>query len=105
MQSWSEGFPSETQGPLPMIFLNRSRAGTDNHLEWKVRLFLLGAALAMVGIGLESTVLVVLAILVLVAGAALRFLPGGDAAEGAGEEAAPPSTAEPAMTEDPDSEG
>lgn len=60
-----------------MIFLNRNRSGSDKHLEWKVRLFLLGAALAMAGVGLDSTLLTTLAIVVLVAGVALRFLPTG----------------------------
>ena len=64
-----------------MIFLNRNRAGSDNHLEWKVRLFFLGAALAMAGVGLESTLLTTLAIIVLVSGAALRFLPGAKGKE------------------------
>ena len=78
MQGRSAGLPPETPTPLPMIFLNRGRDGSDKYLEWKVRLFLLGAALAMVGVGFESTVLVILAIMVLVAGAAVRFLPKGE---------------------------
>jgi hypothetical protein len=64
-----------------MIFLNRKGAGPDTHLEWKVRIFLLGAALAMAGVGLDSTLLTTLAIVVLVAGAALRFLPTGKGSE------------------------
>ena len=48
----------------------------DPYLDWKLRLFVLGASLATVGIGLEASWLVSLAILVLIAGASLRFLPG-----------------------------
>ena len=68
-----------------MIFLNRNRSGSDPHLEWKVRFFFLGAALALAGVALESSLLVTVAIVVLVGGAALRFLPGSkdDAGEGA----------------------
>ena len=69
-----------------MIFSSRkNRGGPDPHLDWKVRLFFGGAALALVGIGLESSLLVGLAIPVLLGGAALRFLPDGDG-RGEGDE-------------------
>lgn len=58
------------------MFFSRRRQGTDHYLDWKVRLFFLGAALALVGIGLDSSLLVGLAIAVLFAGFALRLLPG-----------------------------
>lgn len=108
MQGRSAGLPPETPTPLPMIFLNRGRADSDKHLEWKVRLFLVGAALAMVGIGFESAVLVTLATLVLLGGVALRFLPTREAAEDSAEYAAEETDAdapgEAALAEDPDPE-
>ena len=58
-----------------MFFSSRQARGPDHFLQWKVRLFLAGAALALIGIGLDSSALVGLAILVLVAGIVLRFLP------------------------------
>jgi hypothetical protein len=75
-----------------LIFLNRNRSGSDPHLEWKVRFFFLGAALAMAGVALDSTLLVTLAIVVLVGGAALRLIPGRNgAAEGVDEAGDPDS--------------
>ncbi len=67
-----------------MILLDRSRSGPDPRLPWKVGLFGGGSVLTLVGIGLESPWLVAAAILVLLGGAALRWLPG--AGPGAGEE-------------------
>jgi len=61
-----------------MIFSSRKRGGPDSHLDWKVRLFFAGAALALAGIGLESSLLVGVAIAVLLGGVVLRFLPAGD---------------------------
>lgn len=77
MQGWRSGFPKEAPALFVMIFLDRGKDGSEKYLEWKVRFFFLGAALAMVGVGVNSSVLVTLAIVVLVAGAALRFLPKG----------------------------
>jgi hypothetical protein len=57
------------------MFFSRRRGGPDHHLDWKVRLFFFGALLALVGIGLDSSLVVGLAIVVLLAGAALRFFP------------------------------
>lgn len=60
-----------------MIFASRNRKDPDVHLDRKVHLFFLGALLALIGIGLGSSFLVSLAILVLLVGLALRFLPSG----------------------------
>lgn len=68
-----------------MFFSRRRGRDSDPYLDWKIRLFFLGASLATVGIGMEASWLVSLAILVLIAGASLRFLPGagkGDPAKG-----------------------
>jgi hypothetical protein len=63
-----------------VIFLDRGRTGDDPYLEWKVRLFLFGAVLALVGMARGSTWLVSGGILILLAGASLRFFrrPGAD---------------------------
>lgn len=58
-----------------MIFLDRSRRGKDPYLKLKMALFWVGAALALLGIGLESSLLVNVAIAVLLGGFVLRFLP------------------------------
>lgn len=58
-----------------MIFARRGKREPDPFLERKVQLFLAGAALALVGIGLEAPVLVGLAIVVLFLGMAFRFVP------------------------------
>ena len=58
-----------------MIFLDRSRRGKDPYLKLKMALFWMGAALALLGIGLESSLLVNVAIAVLLGGFLLRFLP------------------------------
>ena len=51
------------------------RGGAVRHLEWRVRLFGVGAILALVGILTETSWLINAAIAVLVVGAALRFAP------------------------------
>jgi len=56
-----------------VIFLNRQRRGPDPYLTWKVWLFLGAAIVAVLGIGLESSLLIFLAILLLGIGGALRF--------------------------------
>lgn len=63
-----------------MFFDRFRRAG--RYLEWKVRLFTLGAVLAVVGMALNQSWMTWGAIGVLVAGMMLRFLPGGVEAEG-----------------------
>ena len=75
-----------------MIFSSRKRGGPDSHLLWKVRLFFAGSVLALLGIGLESSLLVILGIAVLLLGAGLRFFPVGrdGAAPEQSEEEEPP---------------
>ena len=53
----------------------RGGSAAGRHLEWKVRIFSAGAVLALVGIYLGKSWVTLLAIVVLVAGAGLRFLP------------------------------
>jgi hypothetical protein len=61
-----------------LLFVDRSRKADDYPwLPWKVRLFLAGAALAVVGMAVDSNVLVGIAMGVLVFGFMIRFLPGG----------------------------
>ena len=67
-----------------MIFVRRGSGGPDPLLERKVQIFLAGAALALVGIGVDSSLLVGLAILVLLAGVIVRFLAGRGWASGEG---------------------
>lgn len=72
-----------------MIFARRDKAGPDPLLHRKVQLFFGGALLALVGIAMDSSLLVGLAIFILVVGALLRFLPGWggvDETESPGEE-------------------
>jgi hypothetical protein len=85
-----------------VIFLSRKKKGPDPYLEWKVRLFSGGAVLALVGLGLESSLLVGLAILILLVGVGLRFLPGGEWEEGGSpdEERADMESAEPGDAEE-----
>ncbi len=56
-----------------MIFLDRRRAGEDPHLLGRIWIFGAGAVLALLGIGLESSLLVILAIMVLLAGFTFRL--------------------------------
>jgi hypothetical protein len=58
-----------------MIFSSRKNRGEDPHLDWKVRIFFLGALLALVGIARDSRLLVGLAVGVLLLGFVLRFIP------------------------------
>ncbi len=50
----------------------------DGSVVWKVRLFALGAALALAGMAFTARWLVWVGLAVLVAGLALRFLPRRD---------------------------
>lgn len=59
-----------------MFPLNRDKRGSSAHLPWRVRLFWIGAVVAMVGIYLERSWLVWAAIVVLLVGIYLRFVPG-----------------------------
>lgn len=61
-----------------MVFLDRSRKA-GRYLEWKVRIFTVGAVLALVGIYSRERWMTLLAIVVLAMGALLRFLPGAQA--------------------------
>ena len=56
-----------------MIFSSRKKGGPDPYLDWKVRLFFMGAVLALLGNGLGSPILVGLAISVLLVGVVLRL--------------------------------
>jgi len=62
----------------PLVFLDRERKA-DGYpwLEWKVRVFATGAAMAVGGMVLRIDWLVTVAIVVLVGGFMIRFLPGG----------------------------
>ena len=64
-----------------MIFARRSKPSLE-HLEWRIRLFGVGAILAMVGIWSGQGWLINLAIGVLVIGFALRFLRRREGDEG-----------------------
>ena len=75
MHGWNPGLSGPEEGQQEVIFARRGKLEPDPFLERKVQLFLFGAALALVGIWIDSPVLVGLAILVLVLGMALRFFP------------------------------
>ena len=60
------------------------RAG--RYLEWKVRIFVAAATLALGGMYLGERWLVGVAIVVLAGGMALRFLPAGEESEGESED-------------------
>jgi hypothetical protein len=55
--------------------VDRSRRGGDPYLKWKVRLFAVGATLGLAGIFLDIRGLIWAAIVVLVVGFLVRFLP------------------------------
>ena len=62
----------------PLLFMDRHRrADSYPWFEWKVRLFVLGAAVAVAGIALEREWMTSVALLILLAAFLLRFLPGG----------------------------
>lgn len=61
-----------------LVFLDRSRKADEYPwLLWKVRLFVIGAGLAVGGMLLEMDWVVFAAIVVLAAAFLVRFLPGG----------------------------
>ena len=64
------------------MFLNRSQRPPVEHLEWRIRIFGVGAILAVVGIWSNQAWLVNLAIGVLAVGLVLRLLNCGDPPEG-----------------------
>lgn len=61
-----------------MLRPTRKRKGEDRFLAWKVRVFVVGAAVALAGIGMSLSWVVWAGIGVLVVGLLLRFLPGGE---------------------------
>lgn len=70
---------AEREGKGDAMFRpSRERRGEDRLLAWKVRVFVVGAALAFAGIGMSLSWLVWVGIGVLVLGSLLRFLPDGD---------------------------
>jgi hypothetical protein len=73
------------------VFFDRSRRA-GRYLEWKVRLFTLGAVLAVVGMAVDQVWMTWAAIVVLIAGMVLRFLPGGREREADPERDPPPET-------------
>jgi hypothetical protein len=61
-----------------LVFMDRRRkADAYPWLVWKVRLFVIGACLAVGGMVMDMDWLILLAIAALVAGFLVRFLPGG----------------------------
>jgi hypothetical protein len=70
------------------LFFDRSRRA-GRYLEWKVRLFTLGAVLAVVGMATDQTWMTWAATAVLVTGMLLRFLPGGREREDVDTEESP----------------
>jgi hypothetical protein len=57
-----------------VIFAHRGKRGPDPYLATKVQLFFVAAAVALVGIALESSWLVGIAILLLMVGVVFRLL-------------------------------
>ena len=68
---------------MSLFFDGSKRAA--RHLEWKVRLFVVGAGLGLSGMYLEETWLTGAGIVVLLAGELLRFAPGGGSTEREGD--------------------
>ena len=83
------------RGLATLIFLSRSpKADRHPWFEWKVRLFLAGAAIALVGIATGRDWIVAVATFVLFAAFVLRFIPGGRGAwEGEQGQASSPESA------------
>jgi hypothetical protein len=68
------------------LFRPRRTGRASRWLEWKVRIFAIGAVLGLAGIFLDEQSLVTAALVVLAVGAALRLLPEGkETGEGGGE--------------------
>ncbi len=67
-----------------MLIDRHRRADRYPWLEWKVRFFVIGAGLAVVGMAMDVQWVVGVAIVILFAGFLVRFLPGGkgESAEG-----------------------
>jgi hypothetical protein len=60
------------------MFLDHSPDRPVRHLKWRLRLLSIGAAVAVVGIYLDSDLVVWIAMAFLLAGFLFRFLPGED---------------------------
>jgi hypothetical protein len=61
-----------------LVFVDRERRADEYPwLPWKVRLFIIGAVLALGGMAMRMDWLVLVAIGILVLGFMIRFLPGG----------------------------
>ncbi len=60
---------------MGLLFADRSRRGPDPFLRWKVRLFLAGAVVALLGMARDSSWLLGVAVAFLGAGFVLRFIP------------------------------
>ena len=67
-----------------MVFIDRSPERPVRFLEWRVRLFGAGAILAVAGMAAEMGWLIWIAIVVLLVGFLLRFVPVPDESEPAG---------------------
>jgi len=61
----------------PIFRPDRARKAVP-HLEWRVALFVAGAAFGLAGIYLDEGWLRLVAIALLAAGALVRFVPGGN---------------------------
>lgn len=70
---------------LVPLLSDRSRRD-DRFLEWKVRLFSVSAAVAIVGIYLDERWMTGLALVLLLGGLFLRFFPGATASPDQGDE-------------------
>ena len=57
------------------MLIDRRKDRPVRHLEWRIRLFGVGAIMAVVGIATEQSWLINVAIAVLAAGVLIRFLP------------------------------
>lgn len=71
-----------------LLFMDRTKRGSDPWLPWKVRLFQGGAAVAVIGMVMESGWMVGAATVILAAGFALRFIPHPSREEDGAEESA-----------------
>ena len=60
-----------------MLFIARRGPREDRYLEWKIGLFSVAAVIALVGIFLDERWMTGTALVLLVGGMFLRFLPGG----------------------------
>lgn len=58
-----------------LLFMDRTHRGPDPWLKWKVRLFQVGAVLAVIGMVAEENWVVAAGTVVLAVGFSLRFVP------------------------------